>query len=288
MVAAGGWVRNPIDAFVLAELEKRGLRPSPYADRRTLIRRVSLDLTGLPPSPADVDRFLADRSPGAWERVVDRLLASPHFGERMALLWLDLGRYADSDGYHDDTDRTQWAYRDWVIRAFNQDLPFDRFTIEQLAGDLLPNATTEQKVASAFNRNGPTSSEGGAIPEEYLAKYAVDRVNTTAGVWLGLTVQCAECHDHKYDPITQKDYYGPSPSSTRSPRRCSTGARTRPPPPRCPPPSSRRSWTSLRVGPWRSRLPSRRAPRTRRRTSRRSWRRPARPGRKSRSSRSCG
>ncbi len=201
------WVRNPVDQFVMADLERRGWKPSPEADRRTLIRRVSLDVTGLPPTPEEVDAFLADRSPNAYERVVDRLLAAPHFGERMAQHWLDLARYADSDGYHDDTDRTMWAYRDYVIDAFNKNKRFDQFTLEQLAGDLLPNATREQKIASAFNRCGPTSSEGGAIVEEYLAKYAVDRATTTATVWMGLTVQCAECHDHKYDPITAKDFY---------------------------------------------------------------------------------
>ncbi|MFN3652101.1 MAG: PSD1 and planctomycete cytochrome C domain-containing protein [Armatimonadota bacterium] len=206
-VKRSGWVKNPIDSFVLARLEQEGLEPSPYADRRTLIRRASLDLIGLPPTPAEVDAFLRDDKPGAWERVVDRLIGSEQYGERMALHWLDLARYADSDGYHDDTDRSMWAYRDYVIRSFNQNKPFDRFTVEQIAGDLLPNATFEQKVGSAFNRCGPTTSEGGAIPEEVLATYAVDRVNTTTGVWLGLTVQCSQCHDHKYDPITQKEYY---------------------------------------------------------------------------------
>ena len=217
-----GWARNPVDAFILAELEKQGLKPSPSADRRTLIRRVSLDLTGLPPTPYEVDTFLREceaeqkgspnpqsaiRNPQSYERLVDRLLASPAYGERMALPWLDLGRYADSDGYHDDTDRTQWAYRDYVINAFNRNKPFDQFTVEQIAGDLLPNATLEQKVASAFHRNGPTTSEGGAIPEEVMARYASDRVGTTANVWLGLSIQCAECHDHKYDPLTARDFY---------------------------------------------------------------------------------
>jgi mono/diheme cytochrome c family protein len=201
------WVKNPIDAFVLARLEREGLKPSPYADRRTLIRRVSLDLTGLPPRPEEVEAFVSDRAPNAYEKVVDRLLASPAYGERMAQHWLDLARYADSDGYHDDTTRYMHEYRDYVITAFNENKPFDRFTIEQLAGDLIPNATIEQKIASAFNRCGPTSSEGGAVLEEYAAKYAVDRVNTTGAVWLGLTVQCAECHDHKYDPIRTKEYY---------------------------------------------------------------------------------
>lgn len=202
-----GWVKNPVDAFVLSTLEHRGWKPSPYAARRTLIRRVTLDLTGLPPTPEEVDAFLKDRSPNAYTKVVDRLLASPHYGERMAQHWLDLARYADSDGYHDDTTRLMWKYRDYVINSFNRNKPFDQFTVEQLAGDLLPNATTEQKIGSAFNRLGPTSSEGGAIPEEYLAKYAVDRVTTTGDVWLGLTVQCAECHDHKYDPISSKEFY---------------------------------------------------------------------------------
>ncbi|MGV3722744.1 MAG: DUF1549 domain-containing protein, partial [Actinomycetota bacterium] len=206
-VKAKSWVKTPIDAFILAELERRGMKPSPYADRRTLIRRGYLDLVGLPPTPQEVDAFVADRDANAWAKVVDRLLASPHFGERLALHWLDQARYADSDGYHDDTDRTQWGYRDYVINAFNQDKPFDIFTVEQIAGDLLPNASVEQKVASAFNRSGPTTSEGGAIPEEVLNAYAVDRVNTTTSVWLGLTVQCAQCHDHKYDPISQRDYY---------------------------------------------------------------------------------
>jgi len=206
-VKAKAWVKTPIDAFILAELERRGLKPSPYADRRTLIRRVYLDLVGLPPTPKEVDAFVADRSPNAWEKVVDHLLGSPHFGERLALFWLDQARYADSDGYHDDTDRTQWGYRDYVIKAFNEDKPFDIFTVEQIAGDLFPDASVEQKVASAFNRSGPTTSEGGAIPEEVMNAYAVDRVNTTASVWLGLTIQCAQCHDHKYDPLTQRDFY---------------------------------------------------------------------------------
>jgi hypothetical protein len=202
-----GWVRTPVDAFVLAELEKRGLKPSPYADRRTLIRRVSFDLTGLPPTAEEVEAFVSDRSPNAWEKVVDRLLASPHYGERMAGYWLDLARYADSDGYHDDTTRLMWRYRDYVIQSFNRNKPFDQFTVEQLAGDLLPGATIEQKTASAFNRCGPTTSEGGAIPEEVLTTYAVDRVNTAVNVWMGLTIQCAQCHDHKYDPLSMREYY---------------------------------------------------------------------------------
>jgi hypothetical protein len=198
---------NPIDAFVLAKLREHGLTPSPEADKVTLIRRVTLDLTGLPPTPAEVDAFLKDTSPQAFEKVVDRLLASPRFGERMALEWLDAARFADTHGYHIDSGRNMTPWRDYVIKSFNENKPFDRFTVEQLAGDLLPNATNEQKVASAFNRNHMINFEGGAIPAEYLTAYIVDRVNTTATVWMGLTIACAQCHDHKYDPITQKDFY---------------------------------------------------------------------------------
>ena len=201
------WVKNPIDAFVLARLEKEGLKPSPEADRATLIRRVSLDLTGLPPTPAEVDAFLADKSPDAYEKVVDRLLASPRYGEKMALHWLDLARYADTHGYHIDSHRDMWPWRDWVIKSFNDNKRFDQFTIEQLAGDLLPNATTEQKIASGFNRNHMINFEGGAIPEEYLNEYLVDRVETTATTWMGLTMGCARCHSHKFDPLSQKEFY---------------------------------------------------------------------------------
>jgi hypothetical protein len=201
------WPRNPLDRFVLARLEKEGLCPSDEADRATLIRRVSLDLTGLPPTPAEVNAFVADRSPGADERVVDRLLASPHYGERMALAWLDLARYADTHGYHIDSQRDMWPWRDWVIHAFNTNLPFDQFTLQQLAGDLLPSATLSQKIATGFNRNHPIDFEGGAIPEEYAAAYIFDRIDTTATAFMGLTLRCAQCHDHKYDPITQKEYY---------------------------------------------------------------------------------
>ena len=204
---AANWSNNEIDLFVLARLRAEGLEPMPAADRPTLLRRVTLDLTGLPPTPEEVTAFLNDPSPDAYERVVDRLLASPRFGERMAMLWLDLARYADTDGYEKDSHRQMWPYRDWVIEAFNANMPFDQFTIEQLAGDLLPNATSDQLVASAFNRNGPTTSESGVDPAEFTAKYAIDRVNTTGTIWLGITVGCAECHDHKYDPITTKDYY---------------------------------------------------------------------------------
>jgi hypothetical protein len=205
--ARGERLPNPIDAFVLARLRREGLRPSPEADRATLIRRVTLDLTGLPPTPAEVDAFLADRSPDAYEKVVDRLLASPRYGERMALPWLDLARYADTHGYHIDSGREMWRWRQWVIDAFNRNLPYDQFTIEQLAGDLLPNATLEQKIASGFNRNHPINFEGGAIPEEYQVAYIADRIDTTATTWLGLTLRCTQCHDHKFDPFTQKEYY---------------------------------------------------------------------------------
>ncbi len=206
-VRNGKWARNPIDSFVLAKLEQEKLSPQAEADARTLIRRLSLDLIGLPPTPEEVDEFLADQKAGADGRLVDRLLASKHFGERMAQMWLDVARFADSDGYHDDTTRMMWPYRDYVINSFNANKPFDQFTIEQIAGDLLPNATLEQKVGSAFHRNGPTSSEGGADAKEYAARYAVDRVNTTATAWLGVTLQCAECHDHKYDPFTTREFY---------------------------------------------------------------------------------
>jgi hypothetical protein len=201
------WPRNEIDRFLLARLEKEGLTPSPEADRAALLRRLSLDLTGLPPQPDQVDAFLQDKRPGAYERAVDALLASPRYGERMTLLWLDLARYADSHGYHIDSHRDMWPWRDWVIEAFNSNLPYDRFTVEQLAGDLLPGATRRQKVASGFNRNHMINFEGGAIPEEYLNEYVVDRVEATATTWLGLTMGCARCHDHKYDPIRQKDFY---------------------------------------------------------------------------------
>ena len=201
------WVRNPIDRFVLARLEKEGLRPSIEADRPTLLRRLSFDLTGLPPTPAEVDAFVKDRSPDAYEKQVDRLLASPHYGERMAMQWLDLARYADTHGFHIDSHRDMWPWRDWVIRAFNTNMPFDRFTVEQIAGDLLPDATVDQRIASGFNRNHMINYEGGAIAEEYRTEYVADRVETTSNVWLAMTMGCARCHDHKYDPIPQKDFY---------------------------------------------------------------------------------
>ncbi|MCX7701287.1 MAG: PSD1 and planctomycete cytochrome C domain-containing protein [Gemmataceae bacterium] len=196
-----------IDEFIRRKLEAVGLTMSPEASRERLIRRVTLDLTGLPPTLAEIDAFVHDPSPDAYEKVVDRLLNSPRYGERMALDWLDAARFADTHGYHIDSGRDMTRWRDWVIDAFNRNLPFDQFTIEQLAGDLLPNATVEQKIASGFNRNHMINFEGGAIPEEYHTAYIVDRVNTTATVWLGLSLACAQCHDHKYDPFTQKDYY---------------------------------------------------------------------------------
>lgn len=201
------WVRNPIDRFVLAKLEAAGLAPAPEADRRTLARRLSLDLTGLPPSPAMVEAFVRDQAPDAYERLVDQLMTSAHWGEHRGRYWLDAARYADTHGIHFDNYREMWSYRDWVLKAFNRNLPFDQFTLEQLAGDLLPNPTLDQQVASGFNRCNITSNEGGLIDEEYLVLYARDRTETTSLVWLGLTTGCAVCHDHKFDPISQKEFY---------------------------------------------------------------------------------
>lgn len=206
-VQAADWARNPIDRFILARLEAEGLRPSPEADKATLLRRATLDLTGLPPTLEELDAFLADASPDAYEKAVDRLLASPHYGERMALWWLDLARYADTHGYHIDSQRDMWPWRDWVIRAFAGNLPYDRFLLEQLAGDLLPEPTQDQQVATGFNRNHPINYEGGAIPEEYQAAYVHDRVDTTGTALMGLTMRCAGCHDHKFDPISMREYY---------------------------------------------------------------------------------
>ena len=216
------WPRSAIDRFVLARLEREGLEPSPEAGRATLIRRVTLDLTGLPPTPAEVDAFVNDPSQNAsdpvasdadgqdsdvYEKVVDRLLKSPHYGEKMASHWLDAARYADTNGYQSDGVRSMWRWRDWVIGAFNRNMPFDQFTIEQIAGDLLPNATRDQIIATGFNRNHRTTAEGGSVEEEFRVEYVADRVETTSTVWMGLTVGCARCHDHKYDPITQKEFY---------------------------------------------------------------------------------
>src|SRR5262245_7444554 len=201
------WPRSTIDRFVLARLEAEGLRPSPEADKHTLARRVALDLTGLPPDSELVKRFLADSSPAAYERLVDDLLQSPAYGERWARVWLDLARYADTKGYEKDLSRTMWRWRDWVIEAFNADMPYDRFTRDQLAGDLLPNATTEELLATAFHRNTMVNDEGGTDDEEFRVAAVKDRVDTTMQVWMGLTAGCAKCHSHKYDPISQKEYY---------------------------------------------------------------------------------
>ena len=205
--APADWARNPVDAFILAQLAKEKITPSPEADRVTLLRRVSLDLIGLPPSPAEVAAFLADRSPDAYERVVTRLLASPHHGERWARPWLDVARYADSNGYSIDAPRQIWKYRDWVVAALNRDLPYDQFVVEQLGGDLLPNATVDQKVATGFNRNTQINQEGGIDPEQFRIEAVLDRVNTFGTAFLGLTVGCAQCHDHKFDPLKQREYY---------------------------------------------------------------------------------
>ncbi|HEY2251691.1 MAG TPA: PSD1 and planctomycete cytochrome C domain-containing protein, partial [Planctomycetaceae bacterium] len=201
------WVRNPIDAFILARLEKQSLHPSPEADRVTLIRRLSFDLLGLPPTIEEVDAFLADTRGNAYELLVERLLASPHYGERWGRHWLDLARYADSNGFTRDTGRSIWRYRDWVIENINADKPFDQFTIEQIAGDMLPEATHEQRIATGFHRNTLFNEEGGTDPEQFRVESVVDRVNTTGIVFLGLTVGCAQCHEHKYDPVSQREYY---------------------------------------------------------------------------------
>ncbi|MCY2974335.1 MAG: PSD1 and planctomycete cytochrome C domain-containing protein [Planctomycetota bacterium] len=206
-VSQSEWVRNPIDQFVLEKLDSLGLKPSPEAERSTLIKRLYADLLGLPPSIEEVRAFIDDPAPDAYERLVDNLLSNKHYGERMALPWLDAARYADSNGFQQDGDTWQWIWRDWVVKAMNDDMPFDDFTTWQLAGDLLPNATVEQKIATGFNRNHLQNGEGGAIAEEQRFVTLFDRVDTTATTWLGLTIACAQCHDHKYDPITQRDYY---------------------------------------------------------------------------------
>jgi mono/diheme cytochrome c family protein len=206
-VKTQAWARNPIDRFILSRLEPAGLSPSPEAEPRTLFRRLSLDLIGLPPSPPEIATFLADRSPWALERTIDRLMASPHYGERWARPWLDQARYADSNGYNIDAPRSIWKYRDWVISALNADMPFDEFAMDQLAGDLRPNASFAQRIATGFHRNTQINQEGGIDVEQFRIESIVDRVNTTGTVFLGLTIGCAQCHDHKYDPLTQRDYY---------------------------------------------------------------------------------
>jgi len=207
-VVLDAWPAGAIDTFTLAAMERHGWRPSPPADKETLIRRVTLDLTGILPTPEEVAAFVADERPDAYERLVDRLLSSPRYGERMAVLWLDLARYADTHGYHMDAHRDMWRWRDWVIEAYNDNLPFNRFTIEQLAGDLLPEATLAQRIATGFQRNNMINFENGVLAEEFLVEYVADRVATFSTVWLGQTMVCARCHDHKYDPFTQRDFYG--------------------------------------------------------------------------------
>ena len=200
-------IENPIDRFIQDRLRREGLTPAHRADQRTLLRRVTLDLTGLPPTPDEMRAFLADGTPDAYEKVVDRLLSSPRYAEQRTMRWLDAVRYADTAGFHGDNPIPAWPYRDYVLRAFLKNKPFDEFTREQIAGDLLPNATVEQRVASAYNRLNRTSAEGGLQPKEYLAKYGADRVRTLSAVWMGSTLGCAECHDHKFDPFLSKDFY---------------------------------------------------------------------------------
>ena len=207
-VKDGSWIRNPVDRFILERLDREGVEPSPEASRATLARRLSLDLTGLPLTLEEQEEFLSDDRPGAYEDLVDYLLESPHYAERWARLWLDLARYADSDGFRGDNIRPHaWRYRHWVILAFDRDMPFDQFTREQIAGDILPDRKVDQHVATGFHRNTPTNTEGGSDPEEWRVEQVINRTNTVGTVWLGLTVGCAQCHDHKYDPLTQKDYY---------------------------------------------------------------------------------
>lgn len=237
-VQDGKWARNAIDTFVLSRLESEGLKPNPEADSVSLQRRVTLDLTGLPPTVEEVDAFLADKRSDAYERLVDRLMDSQHYGERVGQNWLDLARYADTSGYHFDGVRFMWLWRDWVIDAFNADKPFDQFTVEQLAGDLLPNPSVSQRVATGFVRNNMTNDEGGADPDEYLNKYVVDRVNTVGATFMGLTVGCTECHDHKYDPISTKEFYRLYAFFHNVPEKGLDRIRTDNPPPRLPVPTS--------------------------------------------------
>ncbi|MCH2210572.1 MAG: DUF1549 domain-containing protein, partial [Fuerstiella sp.] len=206
-VSDAAWPRNGIDFFVRSRIAREGLEPAPAADRITLLRRVTLGLTGIPPTITEVDAFMTDDSPDAYEQVVARVLGSPRYGEHMALAWLDAARYADTSGYQVDWERFMWPWRDWVVDAYNANMPFDQFTIEQLAGDMLPQATLSQQLATGFNRNHRTNDEGGSLDAEFEVEYVVDRVDTTSTVWLGLTAGCARCHDHKYEPISQKEYY---------------------------------------------------------------------------------
>src|SRR5687768_1753331 len=206
-VSKAAWVRNPIDAFILSRLDREGIQPSAEADRTTLLRRLSLDLIGLPPTIAVVDTFLADRSANAYEKQVDRLLASKHYGERWGRVWLDAARYADSNGYEKDAVRQVWNYRDWVVAALNRDLPYDQFIIEQIAGDLLPNPTQDQIVATGFLRNSMLNEEGGIDPEQFRMEAMYDRMDAIGKGMLGITIQCAQCHSHKYDPLTHVEYY---------------------------------------------------------------------------------
>src|SRR5580698_411040 len=201
------WAHDPIDRFVLARLESEDLKPSPEADRITLLRRLSLDLTGLPPTIAELDAFVADKSKDAYEKEVERLLASPHYGERWGRIWLDAARYADSDGFEKDKPRFIWNYRDWVIKAFNENLPYDQFIIQQLAGDLLPNPTQDQLIATGFLRNSMLNEEGGVDPEQFRMDAMFDRMDAIGKSILGLTIQCAQCHNHKFDPLKQEEYY---------------------------------------------------------------------------------
>jgi hypothetical protein len=241
-----GWVRTPIDRFVLARLEAAGLTPAPEADRRTLARRLSLDLTGLPPSPKDVEEFVNDRSPEWYANYVEKLMKSPAWGEHRGRYWLDAARYADTHGIHFDNFREMWTYREWVIKAFNQNMKFDQFTIEQLAGDLLPKPTLDQEIASGFNRCNITTNEGGAIDEEYLVLYARDRTETTSQVWMGLTTGCAVCHNHKFDPITQKDFYSMSAFFNNTTQRAMDGnIKDTPPIMFVPRDDDRKRWESL-------------------------------------------
>ena len=245
-VKQAAWVRNPIDAFVLAKLEEQGLEPAPEADRRTLARRLSLDLTGLPPAPEGVEAFVNDTSGDAYEKYVDQLLQSPRWGEHRGRYWLDAARYADSHGIHFDNFREIWAYRDWVIDALNRNLPFDQFTIEQLAGDLLPNPTLEQRIATGFHRCNITTNEGGVIAEEYAVLYARDRTETTSWVWFGLTMNCTTCHDHKFDPISQREFYEMAAYFNNTTQAVMDGnIKDTPPVLLVPPPQDRARWDAL-------------------------------------------